>query len=144
MADGIAPAPGDLWISEAEFAAGLERGRRFRDSAPHALAARYDAESGRVVVDLTNGATFAFRPELLQGMAHGTPEQFAEVEILGAGHGLHWESLDADFTVPGLLNGVFGTAKWRAQQAGRASSPAKAAAARANGAKGGRPRKSAA
>ena len=144
MADGIAPAPGDLWISEAEFAAGLERGRRFRDSAPHALAARYDAESGRVVVDLTNGATFAFRPELLEGMAHGTPEQFAEVEILGVGHGLHWESLDADFTVPGLLNGVFGTAKWRAQQAGRASSPAKAAAARANGVKGGRPRKSAA
>ena len=144
MADGIAPAPGDLWISEAEFAAGVERGRRFHESAPHALAARYDAESRRIVVDLTNGATFAFRPELLQGMAHGTPEQFAEVEILGTGHGLHWESLDADFTVPGLLNGVFGTAKWQAQQAGRASSPAKAAAARANGAKGGRPRKSAA
>lgn len=42
------------------------------------------------------------------------------------------------------MNGVFGTRKWMselARRAGRATSPAKAAAARANGAKGGRPRK---
>ena len=74
----------------------------------------------------------------------GTPDQFAEVEVIAGGYGLHWESLDADFTVPGLLNDIFGTAKWMAQQAGQAKSPAKAAAARANGAKGGRPRKAAA
>jgi hypothetical protein len=63
------------------------------------------------------------------------------VEVSAAGYGLHWESLDLDYTVPGLMNGVFGTAKWMAAKAGRATSPAKAAAARANGAKGGRPRK---
>jgi hypothetical protein len=133
----------DVWISEQEYEAAIERGRRYRETTPHAVAARYDHASGRIVVDLTNGSTFAFFPQYLQGMEHGTPEQFAEVEVLGAGYGLHWESLDADFTVPGLLNGVFGTAKWLAQQAGKTSSPAKAAAARANGAKGGRPRKAA-
>jgi Protein of unknown function (DUF2442) len=133
----------DTWISECEYEAAIERGRRYRETTPHAVAARYDAGSGRIVVDLTNGSTFAFFPQYLQGMEHGTPEQFAEVEVLGAGYGLHWESLDADFTVPGLLNGVFGTAKWLASQAGKASSPAKAAAARTNGAKGGRPRKAA-
>jgi hypothetical protein len=57
------------------------------------------------------------------------------------GFGLHWETLDVDFSVAGLVNGIFGTAKWMAARAGRAISPAKAAAARANGAKGGRPRK---
>ena len=41
----------------------------------------------------------------------------------------------------GLLAGVFGTRSWMARQAGQARSEAKAAAARANGAKGGRPRK---
>ena len=130
-------------LTKADYEAAIERGRIFRETVPHAVAARYDAVSGRIVVDLTNGSTFAFFPQYLQGMEHGTPEQFAEVEVLGAGYGLHWESLDADFTVPGLLNGVFGTAKWLASQAGKTSSPAKAAAARANGAKGGRPRKAA-
>ncbi len=65
------------------------------------------------------------------------------MEVIGAGYGLHWESLDLDYSVPGLMNGVFGTAKWMAARAGRSTSPAKAGAARANGRKGGRPRKQA-
>ena len=133
----------DFWITKKAYDAGIKRGRKYREMVPHAVAARYDNESGRVIVDLTNGSTFAFFPQYLQDMEHGTPEQFAEVEVLGSGYGLHWESLDADFTVPGLLNGIFGTAKWMAQKAGQTTSPAKAAAARANGAKGGRPRKAA-
>ena len=66
-------------------------------------------------------------------------EQLSQVEILGAGSGLHWEALDADLSIPGLLAGLFETKAYLAQQAGRAASPAKAAAARANGTKGGRP-----
>ena len=46
-----------------------------------------------------------------------------------------------DLSIPGLLAGVFGTRAHMARQAGRATSPAKASAARRNGAKGGRPRK---
>jgi DNA invertase Pin-like site-specific DNA recombinase len=56
---------------------------------------------------------------------------------------LHWEELDTDLSVAGLLAGLFGTRAHLARQAGSATSPAKAAAARANGAKGGRPRRSA-
>ena len=67
----------------------------------------------------------------------------AQVEILGTGYGLHWDALDADLSIPGLLAGLFGTKAFMARHAGRATSPAKAAAARANGAKGGRPRKTA-
>ena len=39
------------------------------------------------------------------------------------------------------MNGTVGTAMWMAARAGRARSEAKGAAARANGAKGGAPRK---
>jgi len=69
----------------------------------------------------------------------------AEVAVLGLGLGLHWERLDVDASVPGLLAVLFGTRPWldrqRAARAGATRSPAKAAAARRNGAKGGRPRK---
>ena len=59
----------------------------------------------------------------------------------GAGYGLHWEALDTDLSLPGLLSGLLGTQAYMARRAGRATSFAKAAAAKANGAKGGRPRK---
>ena len=127
--------------SDSQVEAAEERGRIILETQPHASAARYDAKSQRIIVDLTNGATFAFPPRLVQGLDTASEAELAEVGILGAGFGLHWETLDVDFSVPGLVNGVFGTAKWMAARAGRTASPAKAAAARINGAKGGRPRK---
>jgi Protein of unknown function (DUF2442) len=88
----------------------------------------------------TNGCTFAFPPQLAQGLNSATEDQLAEVEVLGSGTGLHWETLDIDLSVPDLLAGLFGTKAYMARHAGQTCSPAKAAAARANGAKGGRPR----
>ena len=130
-------------LTDAQIDAALERGRTARLHEPRAAAARYDRRSGRVIVELTNGCTFAFPPKLAQGLEAATEAQLSEVEILGAGSGLHWEALDADLSIPGLLAGLFGTRAHLAQQAGRATSSAKAAAARVNGAKGGRPRRSA-
>jgi hypothetical protein len=127
--------------SDAQVDAALERGRIADETEPRAAAARYDRKSGRVIIDLRNGATFAFPARLAEGLADATPEALADIEILGTGSGLHWEQLDVDYSVPGLVAGIFGTARWMAARAGRTSSPAKAAAARANGAKGGRPRK---
>lgn len=114
-----------------------------QETEPRAVAARYDAKADRVIIDLANGTTFAFPPRLAEGLADARPQDLAEVEVLGRGHGLHWQRLDVDYSVPGLVSGIFGTARWMAARAGRATSAAKAEAARANGAKGGRPRKSA-
>lgn len=128
-------------LTGEQIEAANARGRVMRDSQPHAAAARYDAKADRIIVDLTNGATFAFPPHLVEGLHDAAPAALAEVEVIGGGFGLHWEVLDVDYSVPGLVNGVFGTARWMAARGGRASSAAKATAARTNGAKGGRPRK---
>ncbi len=53
-----------------------------------------------------------FPYQLLQGLANGTPEQLAEVEIVPTGSALHWESLDADLGVSQLVSGVFGSKAW--------------------------------
>lgn len=130
--------------TDAELAAAEERGRIAMATEPRAVSARYDAKAGRIVVELTSGATFAFPPALVQFLRDATPEHLAEIEVSAAGFGLHWPQIDVDFTVKGLMNGVFGTKAWMselARRAGSVTSPAKAAAARANGAKGGRPRK---
>lgn len=130
-------------LTDAGIEAAAERGRIARSTEPRASAARYDRKSARVVIDLTNGCAFAFPPRLVEGLEGATDDQLARIEILGAGYGLHWEELDVDISVPGLLAGVFGSRAYMARLAGQATSPKKAAAARANGAKGGRPRKAA-
>ena len=130
-----------MGLGKGEFQAADERGRIKFETEPRAVAARYDAKARRIVVELASGATFAFPPALAQGLCDARPEELAEIEISPAGFGLHWPRIDEDYTVKGLINGIFGTAKWMAARAGRATSEAKAAAARANGTRGGRPRK---
>jgi hypothetical protein len=125
--------------------AAMKRGAKVVRNEPRAKSARYDRRSGRIIVALTNGCTFAFPARDAEGLEGASDSALADVEILGAGAGLHWERLDVDLSVPGLLAGLFGTKAWmdrqRASNAGSARSPEKAAAARANGKKGGRPTK---
>ncbi|HEX5726291.1 MAG TPA: DUF2442 domain-containing protein [Longimicrobiaceae bacterium] len=129
---------------DERYARAVEQGALEARTQPRAVSARYDPETGRIEVELRNGCLFAFPAHLAQGLGGATPEQLAKVEVLPTGYGLHWEELDADLSVPGLMQGVFGTAAWMrelGQAGGRVRSPAKAAAARENGRKGGRPRK---
>jgi hypothetical protein len=134
-------------VSDAELERQITAGRKRADAAlriePRARAARYDRRSKRVVVELTNGAMFAFPAEMGQGLRGASIEELSEVEVSPSGLGLHWRRLDADLLVPALLRGMFGTREWMKHlgQAGGASrSEAKGQAARTNGARGGRPR----
>ena len=134
-------------LTDAEFAAAEARGKALLEPEPRATSARYDRKTGRVTVELVNGCTYMFPTHLVQDLAEASPDDLEAVEVDGVGFNLHWPKLDADLYVPALVAGVFGTRDWMskalARQAGRATSPAKAAAARTNGAKGGRPRKQA-
>ena len=130
--------------SDSQIEAAEARGRALLASEPRALTARYDAASGRIEVELADGCSFAFPARRIEELETASDAEIAGVEIAGAGFGLHWPARDADVTLRGLMNGVFGTRAWMselARRAGRTTSPANAAAARANGTKGGRPRK---
>lgn len=120
------------------------RGRKRRASEPRATAARYDRVRKLVVVKLENGALFGVPPRLLQGLEEATSEQLSEVAVSSQGALVVWPKADVAHGVANLLAGVFGAKWWlreHAARAGRATSDAKAAAARRNGTKGGRPRK---
>ena len=82
---------------------------------------------------------------MAEGLADAKPADLAIIEITPAGLGLHWPKLDADLYLPALLEGVFGSPRWRAgllgKSGGLARTEAKVAAARENGRRGGRPRK---
>jgi hypothetical protein len=119
-----------------------------RRAGGYATAARYDRRRGRIIVELNTGLELTFPPELAEGLQHADEDALAEIDITPSGLGLHWPALDADLYVPGLMQGVFGSRRWMARElgsrGGRARSSAKIDAARANGRKGGRPKKFAA
>ena len=124
------------------------RARAKRRRAVRARSATYDRDTGRLVVELTNGCMMAFPADLAEGLRGAEPHQLAEVQVVLDGDGLRWEGLDADLLVRELGRGVFGSRGWMSEVAselgrcgGRVRSEAKAAAARRNGQRGGRPRK---
>jgi hypothetical protein len=131
--------------ADAQFQAAETRGREMLRTEPRATAARYDKSTSRVTVDLINGCSYVFPTQHVQDLHGADHNDLATIEVDGAGFNLHWPTLDVDLYVPALIAGIFGTRDWMARElarmAGQATSPAKAAAARSNGAKGGRPRK---
>jgi hypothetical protein len=134
-------------MTDRQFEAAQARGRRVLDNEPRASLARYDRRSGRVVIELLNGCAYAFPTYLVQDLQGAANDDLANIETDAIGLNLHWPALDVDLYVPALVAGIFGTRAWMAGElariAGSRKSPAKAAAARTNGAKGGRPRKTA-
>lgn len=128
-------------LTDAEIDAALERGRRIQTQEPRASAAHFDPRTGKITLDLTNGCTFVFPARLIKGLEGAADAELSAVELLPQGRGLHWERPDVDLSVPGVVNGIFGTRAHMARVAGKSRSPAKTAASRVNGAKGGRPRK---
>jgi Protein of unknown function (DUF2442) len=103
---------------ESQFASATERGRIAFATKPRASAAHYDPQTGSLVIDLANGATFTVPARLLQRLETATDEQIAEVEVSGVGFGLHWETLDADHLVESLLTGRFGSNRYMADRFG--------------------------
>ena len=104
-------------LSDLQIDAAMEHGQIVHLTEPRATSARFDRSAGRLVVELTNGCIFAVPPQLAQGPENATEDQLAQVN----GHGLHWEGLDADLSVPGLLAGLFGTEAYVARRAGQAT-----------------------
>jgi hypothetical protein len=133
-------------LTDAQFRAANARGREMMKTEPRATAARYDAASDRIILELVNGCSYIFpavNVQDFQDIARDT--RMNEIIVEGDGFNLNWPQLDIDLYVPAVVSGIFGTKAWMekalARRAGQAKSPAKAAASRANGAKGGRPRK---
>lgn len=107
-------------MEDGRFDLEYERAKRSAARAdriePRAKSVRYDRRTNRIVVELRNGATFRFPAELAEGLAAASPKDLAEVRITQSGEGLRWPSLDADFSLPNLLAGKFGSKSWMAKR----------------------------
>ena len=134
------------WIEKelrSNFARASHAGRLAAIAEPRAARVAYRAQKHALRIELTNGATITLPVKLIPSLGRAKPRDLRAVEVLGRGGGLHWESLDLDLSVPGLVSSVFPGTAWLAElgrHGGRRTSAAKTLAAGKNGRKGGRPR----
>jgi hypothetical protein len=70
-------------------------------SAPEPLAVRFDDDN--FWVDLADGRMLGVPLAWFPRLLHGSPELRANVELSRAG--LHWDELDEDISIAGLLAG---------------------------------------
>ena len=127
---------------ESHLADATARGAARRKRGDLAKSVAYDGKRRRLQIELVSGSAVAIPVSRVQGLADAKPSQIRAVKIVGGGYGLHWPALDLDLAVPDLIAGCFGTRIWMSalgRRAGQVTSDAKAAAARENGRKGGRP-----
>jgi hypothetical protein len=136
----------DVITTDAEIEAALTRAK-LHDSDPRALAVEHIPALKLLIVGLSNGRRLVLPIEDVQGLGNATHKQIQNYELLGRGTGISFPELDVDLYVPALIEGVYGNRRWMAQlgkKGGSAKTEAKRLAAKANGAKGGRPVRAAA
>lgn len=59
----------------------------------------------RLIVDLDDGRTISAPTAWFPRLLHATPEERRNWRLIGHGHGIHWEDIDEDISVEGLLAG---------------------------------------
>jgi Protein of unknown function (DUF2442) len=130
-------------LSTAQFEVAEARGETLL-RGPVAVGAHYDEGRDRVVIHLSTGVELGLRPKDVEGLENASPVELKVIEIEAAGLGIRFPTIDADLYVPALLEGALGSRRWMARALGAAGGGArsqrKAAAARENGRKSGRPR----
>jgi hypothetical protein len=135
-------------ISHKEFLAAKRRAKMMQANNPMAISARYNKKMNRIIISLSTKVEVMFNPADVQGLENAKTSQLEEIEVTPSGFGLYFPDLDEGINILNLLEGTMGSRKWMAARLGAAGgssrSKPKAAAARANGSLGGRPRKLAA
>lgn len=131
-------------LTDAAYEAARQRAEREDATGPRAVSGVTCSRS-MLTLPLRSGVLVVLPTCQVPGLGDVQDEtQLKNVIVEGGGEFLHWPDLDVDLSVPLLLAEalMIRSAAANAQRAGSVKSPAKTAAVRENGKKGGRPRKS--
>ncbi len=109
----------------------------------YATSVSLDRKTDRIMIEMNDFVVVGIPRTSLRGLELATATDAAKMQIEGPGTGIFWPKLNVAQYIPGLLEGIFGTLKWTeyGRQGGLSQSTAKSRAARENGKKGGRPKR---
>jgi hypothetical protein len=135
-------------ITDAEYAAALAAGRAEAETDIRAQAVRYVPDRDAIEIVTTQYAGFLIPRQWIGALQEVPTEDLARLEIWPDGSAIALEDRDIHISVHGLMTAILpamlpprAVAAIFASRGGKATSEAKRGSARANGRKGGRPRK---
>jgi hypothetical protein len=138
-------------LTQTAYDEAVQRAKEEDAREPRALAVSYDESKDALILTLRGtvlhrDVMLVIPRERIPGLTGDDPTLLGHIEIEGDGEYLRWPDLDVDHAVPFLVAGVLGirTVRENARHAGSVRNAKKAAAVRANGRKGGRPKRTAA
>ena len=134
-------------VDRDRFKAARARGEARAQDASALVDAHYDRTSDAVFLIFRGGGSMTIPRHAIPGLERQPASVLEAMTLSPAGDALLWPAIDADVYVPGLVERAFGTRLFAAaagRRGGQRRTKAKMAAARRNGARGGRPRKPAA
>jgi hypothetical protein len=130
-------------ITDAEIDRAIRQGKAYDRTATKITEARYDMQHDMLVAHLSTGAVLTMPRSVLPGLKDIAPDDIGDATVGSPGYSIWFDRPDTGIWIDTLLEIAIGpsTRSRAARTLGQSTSPAKAIAVRANGAKGGRPRK---
>ncbi len=141
------PIPNSVNVSpltDTMYGAALKGAKR--ETSVDVVVARYDGRGDTLNLTLRNGIVVRLPRFHIRELADARAVDMRKIEIQPGGDGISFRSIDVDIYVPGLLADELGPlfAKALGKRSKGRTSAKKRESSRANGRKGGRPRKVAA
>jgi Protein of unknown function (DUF2442) len=100
---------------DAQIAKAQQAAETAEQTEPRARAIVYDASQDAIVIYLKTDVFIGIPRKFLQGLENATAEDLQDVWLTSNGDAVHWDKLNASFSIPGLVAGTFGTRQWMAE-----------------------------
>ncbi|MEO1392849.1 MAG: DUF2442 domain-containing protein [Cyanobacteria bacterium J06634_5] len=99
-------------IREAQIDQAIAAGNAFKESQSVAVAGSYDMKTQKIIIELASGAEYRFPAKLGQGLENASEAELSNIKISPSGLGIHWPDIDIGFSIPHLLEGIYGNKRW--------------------------------
>lgn len=99
-------------VREAQLERVIAAGKADKNLKSIAVVGQYDAKTQKVVINLASDAEYRLPARLGQGLKNVLESELSNIEISLSGLGIHWLDLDVGFSIPHLLEGIYGTKQW--------------------------------